>query len=193
MNRRSWDEGTWTTAPEGVTAEGDDLLVTARAQSDFWRTTSYGFLHDDGHGLLVDLPDGSAVEVTFVADLTEQFDQAGLLVRVDADHWVKAGVEYADGAPQLGAVVTEVFSDWSTAPVPTWLGRHVTVRASRSDDALTIRARVDDEPWQLVRLAPIDATLRWMAGPMVCAPTRSGLMVRFTSWTTGDADAALHP
>ena len=191
MDARSWDDGTWTTPPEAVVPDGSDLLVTAREASDFWRTTSYGFVHDDGHGLLAPFPDGTAVEVSFVADLTEQFDQAGLLVRADAENWVKAGVEYADGTAQLGAVVTSVVSDWSTGEVD-WVGRTVTVRASRSGDALTVRARVDEEPWRLVRLAPIDPTLPWSAGPMTCGPSRAGLTVRFTSWTTGTADTTLH-
>ena len=191
MDARSWDHGTWSTRPEAVVRDGSDLLVTAREASDFWRTTSYGFVHDDGHGLLAPFPDASAVEVSFVADLTEQFDQAGLLVRADAEHWVKAGVEYADGAAQLGAVVTSVVSDWSTGEVD-WVGRVVTVRASRAGDALTVRARVDDGPWRLVRLAPVDPTRDWYAGPMVCAPSRAGLTIRFTSWTTGPADTTLH-
>jgi uncharacterized protein len=191
MQPRHWSEGTWTTAPEEVAGDGSDLLVTAREGSDFWRTTSYGFVHDDGHGLLAPFPDGSAVEVSFVAALSEQFDQAGILVRADAEHWVKAGVEYADGFAQLGAVVTDVVSDWSTGQVP-WVDRLVTIRASRSGDALTVRGRVDDEPWRLVRLAPIDPSLPWHAGPMACAPSRPGLTLRFTSWTTGDADSRLH-
>ena len=191
MDAHRWDDGTWTTPPEEVREDGSDLLVTARDASDFWRTTSYGFVHDDGHGLLAPFPDGSAVEVSFVADLVEQFDQAGILVRADEEHWVKAGVEYADGATQLGAVVTSVVSDWSTGEVD-WVGRVVTVRASRAGDALTVRARVDEEPWKLVRLAPIDPTLPWQAGPRVCGPSRAGLTVRFTSWTTGPADATLH-
>ncbi len=191
MDLHDWGAGVWTTPPAAVARDGSDLLVTAREASDFWRTTSYGFVHDDGHGLLAPFPDRSAVEVSFVADLTEQFDQAGILVRADAEHWVKAGVEYADGAAQLGAVVTDVVSDWSTGVVD-WVGRRVTVRASRSGDALTVRARVDEEPWRLVRLAPLDPALPWAAGPMVCAPSRTGLTVRFASWTTGPADTALH-
>lgn len=191
MRELRWDEGTWTTEPEAVAVDGADLLVTAREGSDLWRTTSYGFVHDDGHGLLAPFPDRTAVEVSFVAGLSQQFDQAGMLVRADAEHWVKAGVEHADGAAQLGAVVTDVVSDWSTGEVP-WVGRLVTVRASRAGDALTVRARVDDEPWRLVRLAPIDPALPWSAGPLVCAPSRAGLTVRVTRWVVGDADAALH-
>lgn len=187
-----WREARWLNPPPAVTEDGPDLLVTARDGSDFWRTTSYGFVHDDGHALLTDLPQGTAVEVTFAVALTEQFDQAGLLVRVDAETWIKAGVEFSDGLPHLGAVVTHGRSDWSAAPVPEWAGELVTVRASRFGDALTVRARRAGQPWRLVRLAPLAPDAPATAGPYCCAPTRSGLEVRFTGFTSGPADSALH-
>lgn len=130
--------------------------------------------------------------MTFVAAFEEQFDQAGVFLRINEFKWIKAGVEFADSNPQLGAVVTDGSSDWSVAPVPSWSGRKVTVRASRSKDAVTIRARVDDEPFRLVRLAPFDADAVVSAGPFCCAPTRSGLDVRFLSWVVTPADSSLH-
>jgi regulation of enolase protein 1 (concanavalin A-like superfamily) len=175
-----------------VTGEGDALVVTAVEGSDAWRETSYGFVHDSEHALLAALPTDRAVEVRFVAAFDQQFDQAGVFLRAAADSWVKAGVECADGVLQLGAVVTDPRSDWSVAPVPDWSGRTVTVRVSRSGDALTIRARVDDEPLRLVRVVPFDPSAEVEAGPFLCAPTRAGLTVRFLSWEVGPADAALH-
>ncbi|MGY5883619.1 DUF1349 domain-containing protein [Modestobacter lacusdianchii] len=185
-----WSAGAWTTPPVAASEDGPDLLVTAAKGSDAWRHTSYGFVHDDAHALLAPL-DG-AVEVTFDADLDQQFDQAGLMLRADAETWLKAGVEFSDGAAQLGAVVTLGRSDWSVAPVPDWTGRRVTVRASRSGDAVTVRARVDDEPFRLVRVAAFPPDVPVAAGPYCCAPTRAGLVVRFRGWTTGPADADLH-
>jgi uncharacterized protein len=44
----------------------------------------------------------------------------------------------------------------------------------------------------LVRLAPIDRELPWRAGPFTCAPSRSGLVVRFTRFALGAADTSLH-
>ncbi|MFZ4893738.1 DUF1349 domain-containing protein [Plantibacter sp. Mn2098] len=191
-----WSVGSWTTPPvsavEEETADGVDLLVTAVEGSDAWRHTSYGFVHDTEHALLTPFATGTACEVSFTAAFDAQFDQAGVFLRADDEHWIKAGVEFADGLPQLGAVVTDVRSDWSVGPVPAWAGRVVTVRASRSGDAVTIRARVDDEPWQLVRVAPFTADALVAIGPFCCAPTRSGLTVRFHSWTQSSADSALH-
>jgi len=131
------------------------------------------------------------MEVTFVLNYSGQFDQAGIIVYSDSQHWIKAGVESADGLPQVGAVVTSINSDWSLAPVPEWMGKEVTVRASRTTDALTIRARCGEDD-QLIRLAPIDASLSWSAGPHCASPISASLEVTFTLWTQGDADLTLH-
>jgi uncharacterized protein len=190
--RSGW-EGTWTTAPERVETHGSDLVVTARRGSDAWRTTAHGYVTDSAHALLRPLREGEAVDVEFEAPLTRQFDQAGLVLRADAAHWIKAGLEFADGLLQLGVVVTRDTSDWSSAPVPEWAGRRATVSASRTGDAVLIRARVDDEPFRLIRVAWVDPSLALGAGPYVAAPTRDGLTVRFTGWRSGAADAVVHP
>ena len=188
----SWAEGAWTTPPAAVAEDGTDLLVTCVEGSDAWRTTSYGFIHDTEHALVAPLPSDSAMEVVFTADYAEQFDQAGIFVVAAQDRWIKAGVEFADGHPQLGAVVTNPVSDWSVASVDAWHGRRVRVRVSRSGDALTIRAGLDGDDLSLVRLAPFPADARAAAGPFTCAPTRAGLVVRFHEWASGPADEALH-
>lgn len=193
MTDIDWSSGSWTNEPERVERDGDVLLVTAREGSDAWRVTSYGFVHDDEHALLAPMAPGTAVEVAFVLDFSAQFDQAGVFLRVDAETWMKAGIEHSDGADSLGAVVTRGMSDWSLSPVSDWTGRTVTVRASRSGDAVTIRARVDDGDWRLVRVAPLDPAATVTAGPFCCAPTRAGLTVRFVSWRSVPADASLHP
>lgn len=168
------------------------MLVAAAEGSDLWRTTSYGFIRDSGHALLVPFPEATAVEVRFLADFDQQFDQAGILVRADERSWIKAGIEVSDGAPQVGAVVTDDVSDWSVAPVPAWHGREVTVRASRAGDALTVRARVEGQRRQLVRVAPLRIRSTLLVGPYCCAPTRSGLVVRFLEAAFTDADPSLH-
>ncbi|MBC9728092.1 DUF1349 domain-containing protein [Streptomyces sp. TRM68367] len=187
-----WDEAVWLNRPPAVERDGNELVVTTAGGSDFWRRTSYGFIRDNGHALLADFQVGTAVEVTFEADFTALYDQAGVMVRVDERTWVKAGVEATDGTPHLGAVVTHDASDWSLAPVPDWADKPVTVRASRSGDALTIRARSGDGPWRMVRLAHLPPDATTTAGPFCCSPQRAGLQVRFTRFTFGQADAGLH-
>jgi len=187
-----WSQGTWTTAPAAIHSPDDRLDATAAEGSDAWRHTAYGFVHDTEHALLAPLGVGEAVEVSFRAPWSGQFDQAGVFVRADDEHWVKAGVEYADGHLGLGAVVTAIRSDWSVGHVDDWLDSEITVRVSRWADAVIVRARADDGPWRLVRVAPFDGEATASAGPFLAAPTRAGLTVTFTRWTRSAADDALH-
>ncbi|WP_431277691.1 DUF1349 domain-containing protein [Leifsonia poae] len=192
VTRVAWESGHWTTEPVSSEVDGDALVVTAAEGTDAWRTTAYGFIHDTEHALLAPFAVGAAVEVAFTGDFSGDFDQAGAFIRTDDENWIKPGVEFSDGLLQLGAVVTRGVSDWSVAPVPHWAGRRITVRASRSGDAVAIRARVDDEPFALIRLAPLDPDAQVEAGPFLCAPSRAGLTVRFESWTVTEADGSLH-
>ncbi len=193
MDDIAWSEGLWTHEPAHAEEAGSDLVVTARPGSDAWRTTSYGFVHDSEHALLTPHEQDAAVEVSFHLDFSHQFDQAGVFLRIDAETWIKAGVELSDGVESLGAVVTRGESDWSLSPVASWAGRRVTVRASRAGNAVTIRARVDSDPWQLVRVAPVDESAVVHSGPFCCAPSSEALTVRFRSWRRSAADEALHP
>src|SRR4029453_4760832 len=181
--RVDWVAGTWTREPASSRIDGDALGVGAVEGRGFWRPRPNGFLHDDGHGLLVDWPAASAVETTFDASsLTGLYDQAGPLLWAGPERWVKTGPEVSDGVLHLGAVVTNGVSDWSLAPVPEWTDELVTIRASRggaSGDSVTLRARTGTSGWRTLRVGPFTAGAA-SAGPMVCAPMRADLEVRFT-------------
>jgi regulation of enolase protein 1 (concanavalin A-like superfamily) len=185
-----WSAGTWTNPPADARLDGEGLLVTATRGTDAWRLTAHGYVTDDAHALLAPMTEHTAVEVSFAA---EQFDQAGLMLRAGPENWIKAGAEFADGALQIGVVVTRDYSDWSSTQQPDWAGRELTMQATRTGDAVVIRARVDDEPFRMIRLCWVDPRLEYAAGPYLCAPTRSGLEVRFTRWAEVAADTIVHP
>jgi regulation of enolase protein 1 (concanavalin A-like superfamily) len=193
--RIDWAAGAWTREPAATRVDGDALVVAAFEGSDFWRTTHYGFIHDDGHALLGEWPADAAIEVTFDASsLTALYDQAGLMLWAGPDQWIKTGLELSDGVLHLGAVVTNGVSDWSLAPVPEWAGQLVTMRASRAGgagDAVVLRARTSTSGWRTVRVAPFTSG-EASAGPLVCAPMRGDLEVRFTRWELAPVDVDLH-
>lgn len=194
MQTIEWDAMTWLNEPPGVERDGEALVVTTARNTDFWQRTAYGFVHDDGHFLGAPFAPEAAIEVTFRADFTEQFDQAGLMLRASPELWLKTGVEVTDGAPFASVVVTKERSDWSVAPLPPHAVEHaLTFRASRKGDAVTVRYRVREEPhWHLLRVAHVPPQAELMAGPMCCSPTREGLSVRFEPVRVGPPDATLH-
>lgn len=181
----------WLNEPRWRTADGV-LELEAAEGSDLWQVTGYGFTRDTGHALLHPLGPGDACEVDVHATMTEQFDQAGLLVRVDDKLWLKAGLELADGRLGLGAVFTDGRSDWSTGPVDDWSGSWVRFRVSRGPDHLTVRARPEGGQWQLVRLVPFTPDGPVGVGPYACSPSRAGFVARFRDHADGSADQELH-
>ena len=75
----------------------------------------------------------------FRGEFAAQYDQAGLMLRVDESHWIKAGIELADGRLWLSVVVTNGVSDWSQQPAPApdadgWWD----IRAVREGDAVQL-------------------------------------------------------
>lgn len=191
--RVPWHHGSWLNPPRAAREDGERLVVEAREGSDFWEKTLYGFQHGSGHALLAAWEDAHAVEVSFdLRGFTELYDQAGLMLWHGPRSWIKAGIEINDGVPHLGAVVTHDFSDWSLAPVPEWLGRNVTLRASRAQDAVILRACASGTPWRTLRVARFPHVADKQAGPFTCAPKRSGLQVTFTRWVQTAPDIDLH-
>jgi regulation of enolase protein 1 (concanavalin A-like superfamily) len=187
-----WGEGKWRTAPKAAREEGEHLIVEAVEGSDFWQKTLYGFEHDSGHVLLAPWLASDAIEVSFnLRGFTALYDQAGILLWHGPRHWIKAGIELNDGVPHLGAVVTSEYSDWSLAPVPEWANATITLRASRTKDAVVLRASANGGAWRMLRVAPFryDAA---QAGPFLCAPKRAGLEVTFMRWASTEPDVDLH-
>lgn len=186
------DGATWLNEPEWRVERGE-LEMHAVEGSDLWRHTGYGFVRDSGHAVLRPLEPGEACEVDVLANMGEQFDQAGLLVRVDETLWLKAGLELADGSLGASTVHTAGRSDWATSPVDEWAGAWVRLRVSLMPGSLTVRARVEGGAWRLVRLVPFTPSGPVTVGPYCCSPSRSGYVARFRRLTRGAADQDLHP
>jgi regulation of enolase protein 1 (concanavalin A-like superfamily) len=167
----------WINEPARWSAADGVLTVTADSGTDFWRTTHYGFVHDNGHVY------GEEVEGDF--DLTmrvrgayaDQFDQAGAMVRVDEQHWLKTGVEYVDGRARFSTVITLVYSSWSVADLPA--GADLSLRLARRGDAVEVRYGVDGDAADLAAVVYLPPGKTAFAGAMCAAPQGDGFAVSF--------------
>ncbi|MPZ85748.1 MAG: DUF1349 domain-containing protein [Actinophytocola sp.] len=169
----------WFNEPTTWTAEGDTVTITTDPDTDFWRTTHYGFVRDTGHILGTELDGDWTLTATFRGDYRDQYDQAGIAIRADERNWIKSGIELVDGHQQISAVVTREFSDWSVAPVPN--PRSVTIKAERTGDTVTIAYGLDGaEPTTLLRLAYLPPGTPVTAGVVAASPTGKGFTTTFT-------------
>ncbi|GII75884.1 hypothetical protein Sru01_08660 [Sphaerisporangium rufum] len=179
----------WVNEPADWSADrsaGGVLRVTAGPGTDLWQVTHYGYSFDTAHMYGRPVTGDARVRVTFEADYAEQYDQAGAVLRVDAHHWIKAGVEYVDGGHALSTVVTRDFSDWSVLPLPGPPGA-VTLELDRTGGAVTVRYGLDGaEPREMVRLAYFPPGAEALAGVMCAAPRGGGFQTRFTAVTVDE-------
>jgi uncharacterized protein len=177
--RRS--DGVWLNEPERWTAQDDSLQIVTDKATDFWRETHYGFNRDSGHFLGFPTAEAFTAELRVQGDFQALYDQAGIMVRVDELHWVKAGIEFSDGHAMLASVLTDGRSDWATAPYEHdasdfWM------RATIANGVIRLQVSADGKLWPLMRLAPFVKVNSYLVGPMACTPERAGLKVAFSTF-----------
>jgi regulation of enolase protein 1 (concanavalin A-like superfamily) len=178
---------TWFNPPPFAEERNGVLLVRSGEKTDFWQGTYYGFHRDDGHFLHQERSGDFTAGVTFSARYEALYDQAGLMVRADAAHWMKCGIEYTDGARHFSVVVTNGNSDWSAFRLDHDFDR-ITVRATRNGDALFVQYRTDGmNEWRMARLAWFNPAFRSVSvGPVFCSPQRAGFEAVFHDYTLTD-------
>ncbi|ONH51456.1 regulation of enolase 1 [Pseudomonas cedrina subsp. cedrina] len=178
-----WQAAKWLNKPSLCQTYPDHSLeVFTDLQTDFWRETHYGFVRDSGHFLGFETTGGFTAQVRINAEFHELYDQAGIMVRLNEQTWLKAGIEYNDGRPMISSVLTQGKSDWATGcfagdPNDFWL------RLTVSDGVLRLQYSTEGMTWPLLRLAPFPEAQSYTVGPMCCTPQRQGLRVRFSEWS----------
>jgi regulation of enolase protein 1 (concanavalin A-like superfamily) len=174
----------WLNEPKDWTIVGRSMKMTTDRQTDFWRETHYGFVHDSGHCFGLETDGDFTAELRVRAAYSDQYDQAGIMVRVDATRWVKAGIELCDNRPCIGSVVTVDRSDWASSafdgtPTDFW------IRATLAKGVLRLQASADGRAWPILRLCPFPVAGKYSVGPMACTPERSSLKVEFSDFMVG--------
>ena len=183
---------TWHQRPPAFQLVDGTLKVVTGENTDFWRITAYDFIHDNGHFFSKPVDHDFTAQIHVRANFQELYDQAGLMVRIDASHWIKVGAEFSDGQLMMSTVLTNEMSDWAVMPAPA-IGDGFWLRVTIRSGTVRVQYSVDGVAWPLLRLAPFPAADSYLVGPMCCTPQRAGLAVHFTAFSVQPAlQKALH-
>ncbi len=168
----------WMNEPASWKRSGERLLVRSRAKTDFWRKTFYGYVTDNGHFFYAPVSGDFVFQARINGEYAALYDQAGLMVRQNAENWMKCGTEFFDGQRHASVVFTRDFSDWSTMPdlsnaAPIWW------RAVRKKDSIETLCSLDGKKFTSVRQGYFVSGVEVSAGIMCAAPEGPGFEAVF--------------
>jgi hypothetical protein len=163
----------WLNEPASWQKEGDKVIMTADAKTDFWRKTRHDFIVDNGHFYFQPVTGNFTASVKVTGDYRALYDQAGMMLRLDEMTWVKCGIEFMEGVQYASAVVTRQFSDWSIVPL-TGSPKSMWFRVSRINEAVEVEYSLDGKDYQMFRQAYFTEAETIQVGLMCAAPQGDG-------------------
>jgi uncharacterized protein len=223
----SWPKDNVDDTKEGWWKVSDDddqsiLELAPPAKRDFWRKTYYQplLVKDDAPILYRNIAKNNlpvTVQTSFTISAKSQFDQAGVMIRLDFEHWLKTGIEVVDGTPRLSCVVTNGFSDWSTQQIAkAEMKIRVHVLPQQGGSVVVEAAPLDSEEWAFIRIAhlnkdmnhdhlndapevknafrgeaaPADSVMVGMFG--ACPVDQAGMVVKFHDFSITEGSTFVH-
>ena len=178
VSAQTLDRMQWFNEPENWSVKNDVLTMDVTPQSDYWRISHYGFTVDDAPFLYTLRGGEFEVKVKISGEYKVRFDQAGLMLRIDEENYIKTGIEYVDGKYNLSAVVTHKTSDWSVITLDKPVD-YIWIKAVRRLDAVEIFYSFDDKEYVMMRNCWLQDNTPVMVGMMAACPDGNGFKAKF--------------
>ncbi|MCQ2185456.1 MAG: DUF1349 domain-containing protein [Bacteroidales bacterium] len=178
---QSLDKMQWFNEPESYTIKGNTLVMDVPAQTDYWRIAHYGFTVDDGPFLYTTYGGEFEAKVKVSGEYKTRFDQAGMMIRIDHENYVKFGIEYVDGKYNISTVVTHHTSDWSVITLDKPVD-YIWVKALRRKDAIELFYSFDDKEYVMMRTLWMQDNCPVMVGPVAACPDGNGFKAKFENF-----------
>ena len=172
----------WFNEPEQWSIEGDKLTMTITPKSDYWRISHYGFTVDDAPFYYAEYGGEFEAKVKVCGDYKTRFDQAGMMIRIDHENYIKTGIEFVDGKYNLSTVVTHHTSDWSVIALDKPV-KELWIKAVRRLDAIEIFYSFDDKTYTMMRNAWMESNRPVKIGMMGASPDGDGFKATFSDFS----------
>lgn len=176
------DKMQWFNEPESYAINSGVLEMDVPAQTDYWRVAHYGFTVDDGPFLYATYGGEFEANIKVSGEYKTRFDQAGMMIRMDHENYVKFGIEYVDGKFNISSVVTHKTSDWSVIrldkPIP-----YLWLKAVRRLDAIEIYYSLDGKEYIMFRTLWMQDNCPLQVGPVAACPDGQGFKARFSNFS----------
>lgn len=171
----------WYNEPFKWKLKNKQLQLFTDAETDFWQKTHYGFQADNGHFLYTNITGDFTMETEVACDFKHQYDQAGLMVRISDQCWIKTSVEFEPDEPnKLGVVVTNNgFSDWSTQDTEdSFTNFKLRITRKKSDYKVAYYS-IKTKNWVQLRILHLFDEPKVKIGIYACSPKQNQFSASF--------------
>lgn len=168
----------WLNEPKKWHIDRERLIVESTPKADFYRLPNWtvnngNFFHLSASG---DFKFSARISGEYIA----KYDQAGLMVRLNDENWLKCGSEFVDGKRLASTVITRTFSDWATMPdlsqdAPVWW------QVVRWKESLKALCSIDGKTFITVREGYFPAAESLQVGLLCCSLEGMGTKASFES------------
>ncbi len=181
MSAQKLEKMQWFNEPEQYEIKNGTLTMDVPAQCDYWRVAHYGFTVDDGPFLYGMYGGEFEAKVKVSGDYKVRFDQAGMMIRIDKNNYMKCGIEYVDGKFNISTVVTHNTSDWSLIRLDKPVD-YIWLKAVRRKDAIEVFYSFDDKEYTMMRTLWMQQNTPVMVGLMAACPDGNGFRAKFSDF-----------
>ncbi|MDE6552018.1 MAG: DUF1349 domain-containing protein [Muribaculaceae bacterium] len=171
----------WFNEPDEWNINGGKLTMFVTPNSDYWRISHYGFTVDDAPFYYSEYGGEFEAKVKVKGDYKVRFDQAGMMIRIDHENYIKCGIEFVDGKFNLSTVVTHHTSDWSVIELDRPV-EALWIKAVRRRDAIEIFYSYDDKEYHMMRNAWMEANRPVKIGMYAASPDGNGFNATFSDF-----------
>ena len=171
----------WFNEPDGYSINGNRMTVNVPGHCDYWRISHYGFTVDDAPFCYATYGGEFEAKVKIAGDYKARFDQACMMIRIDKENYLKAGIEYVDGKYLLSCVVTHHTSDWSVIELDKPID-YLWIKAVRRLDAIEVFYSFDGKSYTLMRNCWMQDNTPVMVGLAAASPDGEGFKATFSDF-----------
>lgn len=171
----------WLNEPQEWQETDTGMTATSDQETDFWRKTHDNGLRDNGHYRFAAVDGDFSARVKITGLYVSQYDQAGLMVRVDDATWLKCGIEFVDGRQNASAVVTRDYSDWSIVPLDN--PPAIWMKCERHDVTFTISYSLNGSDFDMIRQSFLTERSSVQLGLVLASPKGAGFSVQFDDYS----------
>ena len=168
----------WLNEPPSWSAEGETITIHSAPHTDFWRVTAQNGIRDNAHFYYQSRSDNFQADVRVSCAFTGLWDQAGLMLRVNEQHWIKCSSEYFEDQAHACVVVTHEVSDWSIVDLPPDL-TELFLRIERKGSTVAISYALDGQIYRLLRLTHLAPAPDLAIGLLCASPDGPGFTARY--------------